>query len=239
MAQGPGGLREACRRSAGSGGSGRRASSCRVREGCRLLGEDGPTRVTQAPEAMARTQERGCQQEEAVTQGSWAWAAAKGGGRPVLENLPSLWPCVVRSRWRRRWLSGVQPALDSLSTGLRADELRETEAKLTSHPFPKSPSTGSLSGLPQASTTCLPPSASLALCPFPCRRRGHASPPWASGPSAPLAQTLVALPPVLQGVSHRTLSRPGNRQSCEPHLKGPDSGNCHQRSSEVPRSIRS
>lgn len=144
VAQGPGGLREACGRSAGSGGSGRRASSCRVREGCRLLGEDGPTQVTQAPEAMARTQERGCQQEEAVTQGSWAWAAAKGGGRPVLENLPSLWPCVVRSRWRRRWLSGVQPALDSLSTGPRTDELRETEAKLTSHPFPKSPSTGSL-----------------------------------------------------------------------------------------------
>lgn len=59
-------------------------------------------------------------------------AGTKGGGRPVLGALPSLWPCVVQSRWRRERLSGVQPALDSLSTGPETDKLRETKEKLTS-----------------------------------------------------------------------------------------------------------
>lgn len=101
----------------------------------------------------------------AVSEGSWVEAETKRGRHPVLEALavqPPLYPWVVQSRWKRRWVSRVQPASDSLSTGPGTDEWWEDEVKLKPRPLPKA-SSPVLSVRASASKHDPPPSVSLSL----------------------------------------------------------------------------
>lgn len=134
---------------------------------CRLHGDSSQhshTRTHSTDRGLpTHVQHKGTWLSRAVSEGSWV--EAKRGRHPVLQALavqPPLYPWVVQSRWKRRWVSRVQPASDSLSTGPGTDEWWEDEVKLKARPFSK-PSSPVLSvKLLQASMTHLPPSPSLS-----------------------------------------------------------------------------